>query len=415
MSSLLKKVTIILLILVLVATFGFGCGKKGEERTTITIGCMADLTGVASSAIKPIAEVFVDTARYYNDQDLIPGVKINAIVYDTHFDAARIVPGYDWLRGKGAEIIVVVMAQDAEMLKSFAERNKCVIVSSSGSPGLVEPPGWVFLTSTFSRYPTFALLKWISEHDWDYSNGIPKLGIASWPTLTDLDKVDAMKAYAQAHPDKFEFVDGLLLPTGTMDFQSAVRKLKDCDYISSQSPQGAYFWRDYLAAGYHKAKVLDPDGSMSSALPFFTAMNGWGPLDGAVWGMSCLSWADRDKSPLVQRMYDMLLRYRTGGKDISNYADNQAYEGAGASFVAVPFDILDRAVNEVGAQNFNGQAYYDAAIKYKTDGPIWENYPVNGYSETKRTLMDYTALWRINAAEESFKWAGEWLPIMLAP
>ena len=131
--------------------------------------------------------------------------------------------------------------------------------------------------------------------------------------------------------------------------------------------------------------------------------------------MSCLSWADRDKSPLVQRMYDMLLRYRTGGKDISNYADNQAYEGAGASFVAVPFDILDRAVNEVGAQNFNGQAYYDAAIKYKTDGPIWENYPVNGYSETKRTLMDYTALWRINAAEESFKWAGEWLPIMLAP
>lgn len=411
----MKKVMIVLSVFVLMATFGFGCDKEDGGKVTITIGCLADLTGAGASAIKPIAEVFVDTARYYNDEDLIPGVKIRAVVYDTRLDAARVIPGFDWLRSKGAEVIVVVMAQDAEILKSFAQRNKIVIISSSGSADVVEPPGWVFLTSSFSRYPTFTLLKWISENHWDYNKGIPKLGVASWPTVTDIDKVAAMKAYAQAHPDKFEFVDGILLPYGAMDFQSAVRKLKDCDFIQSQLPQGAYLWRDYLAAGYSKAKVFDPDGSMSSALPFFAAMNGWGPLDGAIYGMSCLSWADRDRSPLVQRMYDMLLRYRTGGGDISNYVDNQAYEGAGSSFVAVPFDILDRAVREVGAGNFNGQAYYEATIKYKTDGPIWENYPVNGYSETKRTLMDYTALWTINAAEKSFTWTGKWLPLILEP
>jgi hypothetical protein len=73
------------------------------------------------------------------------------------------------------------------------------------------------------------------------------------------------------------------------------------------------------------------------------------------------------------------------------------------------FDILTAAVAKVGAENFNGQAYYDAAVKYKTVGPMWEGYPQWGFSETKRWLVDDFLLYKLDAKTESLVRIGDWL------
>jgi hypothetical protein len=413
MKNFAKRVTIVLLGLVLVATLGvgFGCGGGGGGgEVTIKIGLMTDLTGAASPSLRPIVDAFVDTARYYNDEKLIPGVKIKLSTWDTHFDTARVIPGYDWLKSQGVKVISLVLATDAAIVRPFAERDKISAICSGATPDIENPPGWLFSTAGFSERGWNTMLKWVWDNEWDHGKGPAKIGYGGWNTQIDHEHVEGIKNYAAAHPDQFTYVPCALSPAGTADFTSVAATLKDCDYLSGSAPHEAYLVRDYLATGQTKAKLLDANGSLCANLAFMVKMNGWQCMDGAISMMLCLGLDERDISPLTQRMYDMLLKYRTGGGDLSKYADYLIYEAAGASTTAVVFDILDRCIKEVGAENVSSQAYYNEAIKYQADDELWKNYPVMGFSQTSRVMGQFYAIWKVNAAEQSYRWIGEWVP-----
>jgi hypothetical protein len=54
MRGLLRKATLVVLVLALVATFSFGCGQKGGGgKVRVTIGLLTDMTGPASSLLRP--------------------------------------------------------------------------------------------------------------------------------------------------------------------------------------------------------------------------------------------------------------------------------------------------------------------------------------------------------------------------
>jgi hypothetical protein len=94
-----KRAMALLLALALVTTLGWGCGGgKAVGKVTITIGEITDFTGPAAPAVTTIHYAREDVARYYNEKGLIPGVKIKLASWDTHYDASREVPGYDWVR-----------------------------------------------------------------------------------------------------------------------------------------------------------------------------------------------------------------------------------------------------------------------------------------------------------------------------
>jgi hypothetical protein len=185
--------------------------------------------------------------------------------------------------------------------------------------------------------------------------------------------------------------------------------------LSGSGPHVAYLVRDYLATGQAKAKLLDCDGSLAASLALMVKMSGWQSIDGAISMMQCLGLEQRAISPLIQPMYDMLLKYRTGSGDLSKYADYLIYAAAGASATAVAFDILERCIKEVGVENFSSQAFYDAAIKYKTDGELRKSYPIMGFGQTRRHLGQFFAIWKVNAAEQSFRWIGEWVQSRVEP
>jgi hypothetical protein len=72
---------------------------------------------------------------------------------------------------------------------------------------------------------------------------------------------------------------------------------------------------------------------------------------------------------------------------------------------------LQQAVKNVGAENFNGQAYYDAAINYETTSSMWAGCPEFNFSETRRKLMDHSLITAYKSGDvKDYVTISDWLP-----
>ncbi len=88
------------------------------------------------------------------------------------------------------------------------------------------------------------------------------------------------------------------------------------------------------------------------------------------------------------------------------------YAGGLQNLISV-FQILQQAIEKVGAQEFDSQAFHDAAMHYKTEGALFEGYPQWSFSETKRYLVDHVAISEFSAEAGNFVWNGDWVPLLL--
>lgn len=412
MRRLLSKATVILLVLVLVGTLGLSCGGGGGGgEKTITIGFMSDLTGYTSGAVYNIYYGFQDMVRYYNDEGLIPGMKLNLVTWDTNFSAARTVPGYDWLKDKGADLIVTVLGQDGDALKSFADRDKFPLFSFTTTTNMIEPPGWVFTFSCRNELEIVTLLKWISEEQWDYSQGIPKVGFLGMSEPLNIGIEKGMREYCQAHPDKLDYVRGILVPTSQTTFIGEVPQLKDCDYICAYSLAGISFIRDYRDRGYSRAKFLDP-----SSFPSFQGLVldnlGWEPIDGMLSATSSLTWTETEPHAMQDLARQLLDRYRHSQAQ-GLIRQGTGYFAAGVISGSAMLTIVNNAIEAVGgAENLSSQAIYDAAVAYKTGGTLWQGFPEWGFGQTKRYLYDDAMIYEWSAAEEDIVRVQDWIPLI---
>ena len=97
MTRISTKLGVILLaILLVIVPLAVGCGGDDDEETvkttsengeisdtvTITIGNLTDKTGPIANALAVIDMALEDMARYFNEQNLIPGVALEVIHYD---------------------------------------------------------------------------------------------------------------------------------------------------------------------------------------------------------------------------------------------------------------------------------------------------------------------------------------------
>ncbi|MBL7119076.1 MAG: ABC transporter substrate-binding protein [Dehalococcoidia bacterium] len=393
-----------LLVLALVTVLGLSCGDEEEgEKVTIVIGQVTDLTGAASVAVIPLHYVLTDIIDYYNEKGLIPGVKLKLVTYDTHYDPARVIPGYEWCRERGAEVIVVWIATDAEPLRPFGERDKVVIATSSTTPYLMEPPGWAFGFGASYGGQTKTLLKWISEEDWDYSQGIPELGFVGWRVPAAVDQEKAISEYCQAHSEKFDYVGGRLPPPGTMRFTAEVEQLKDCDYIVIYTTSIPYFIRDFQVREFEATFLAD--SSAGSFQGWVVDMVGWEDVDGFLSLEICRMWGE--PYPNVELAEELLYKYHPAKADEIVYAGS-SYVGAFSNMLPL-FQILEKAIEEVGADNFDGQAFYNAAENFEVQ---YEGYPKWFFTETRRYLMGHGAIYEWSAEAEDRARVSDWLPLI---
>jgi hypothetical protein len=346
-------------------------------------------------------------ARYYNDENLIPGATVKMIFYDTKFDASRYIPGYDWCKSKGTDVIITILPDVAQVFKPFAERDKIAIVSLSGIKELLEPPGWVFGVSGSLNEGSKTLLKWVRENDWK-GQGIPKIGVVGWTTAQSQDVGNTVEAYLCDHPGLYQYVARYSALPGTMDWRTQAERLKDCDYIACVSgTMLGYFLRDLRSFG-SDATIIDCLASMGSYRTFYSDMVGWEALDGCYPTANSFYWTDSD--PIVDLAKTVVHRYHSSSEAEEIIASGNGYVGPAAMLVAI-LEILQQAVEKVGAENFNDQAYSDAAINYKTTSSIWKNYLEFSFSQTRRMLMDQCVITGFKAGDvKDYVTLTGWLP-----
>ena len=376
------------------------------DEVTITIGALSDLTGVASSAFEYLNASFKDLAEYFNEEILPPGVKIEILHYDSQNDPAKDLPGYEWLKEHGADLIFSAEGSAAVTMRPRVDRDEMVMfVATAGEEALV-PPGYIFTASGLPEVEAYTYMKWIAENDWDYqTKGPAKIGGASWADAYSTSLFDAMKAYCKAHPDQFEWIDGYLIPFGTFTWAPEVEGLKDCDYVFPPVIMTS-FVKEYRTAGY-TAKMM-VGGVQSAFMKAVYDAKLWDELDGSLFLQTAKWWGDEGEH--INLTEELLYANHPN--------DAEEIKQAGSGYVAMQswypyFDMIARTVERVGAENFNSQALYDTAISYSLTVDGIEHV---SFDETKRAGPNYFRMYRMSAEEEAVVVADpEWLPAVREP
>jgi len=405
-----KISVVFLLILVLLIPLSLSCGERDEPGVvTITIGEITDLTGPGSPAVITLHYCLQDMISYYNDEGLIPGVRLKMVAWDNRYDPSREVLGYDWAKGKGAKVIVVIIPQSGVMLKPYADRDRMPIVALSTHRDTLHPPGWVFNMSNSADMHLKTLLKWISEEHWNYAQEgrVFKFGLAGWSEPQILAIKKAIEEYVQDNPGQVDFVGSYIVPFGTMMWGHEVDALKGCDYICVMGYPMGSFMKRFQEKGYN-ATFIDPSAGAASYRGFLVDMLGYGALDGTLTSNSAPFWSD--KTPITDLARELLQRYRPQQAEDVIYA-GLAYVG-GVHNLLNTFQILANAIEAVGPENFSGQAFYDAAITYKTSGTLWEEYPQWEFTETKRYLVNDVIISEFSAEAKDLVNLSGWLPLI---
>jgi len=209
-NSVFVVLAVVLLIVSLFAacngeetvTPGNGTNGNGEE-VVITIGNLTDQTGVAAQAIAIIDTALDDIVEYYNDNNIIPGVRLRVVEYDTQYDSAKAIPGYQKLKSDGADFIWTPVTLAVPVLKPRLDKDKYVVFTATANMEEEElNGGYVFSMGITPRYEAYTLLEWIAENDEDFPTGRPaKIGGAAWDDGYNNLLFAGAKEYADAHPD----------------------------------------------------------------------------------------------------------------------------------------------------------------------------------------------------------------------
>lgn len=409
MNSKWKLILCAILVVAVLGILAAGCGKEAveeEETTTIVVGNLTDLTGPAASSLVDINSAIDDLVEYINEEDpLAANVKLKVVSYDTQYDTSRFLPGYEWLKEKGAKLLMSPLSSCGEALKDRLEQDKIPLIQLAASYAQIEPPGWIFCVNLPNEYNTAALAQYLAQN-WTGAGKV-KMGSVGWSHAYGKTTDAGARLYAEAHPDQVEWVGSYLSPYGTVVWSTEVEALKDADYIFICAPgvAPAGFMTEYRGRGYDG--VFVGTDSMSSYVKTYADRVTWAGLDGTVTAQA-MGWYDRDSD--VVDLANQLLDANHAPADAAKMRYNISYIG-GFQQHYFGFAILREAVKRVGAEAFDGQAFYDTALDYTLQ---LRGYPDLGFTTLRYTPSD-TTLYRWSAADENLVKLTDWIPGVEVP
>ena len=374
------------------------------EDVKITIGNVSDMTGPASNSLILVNQAMDDLVRYFNDENLIPGVELDIEHYDGQYNPANDKPGYEWLKERGADLIFAGLPNTPVTLKPFLEEDEMMCFSSTAATEVIDPPGWVFTMNAPTGAYAKTLLKWIAENDWDWeTNGPAKVGGAGWygPYWQELG--EGAEQYCEEHPEQFTWI-GAQLNNYQQMWDTEVAALKDADYVFPPGAGMMSFIPAYRNSGA-TAKFIGND----SHAPFFNyaaQAAGWDALDGWIFAMPNRWWNEDAEIPNLAA--DLIEAYHPG-----KYED---FKGGGSSYIGPigqfygPFMMVKETVERVGAENFTSQALYETATSFSMAYGESEEW---NFTDTKRTPWNSLGIYKLSAAEQDLVRADpEWQPIV---
>ena len=356
------RLTILLLLLPAVLTMSFvGCQQMevAEEETDkgeIVIGILDDLSGPASDNMLPRMEGTIDCIRYLNEENQgVLGHPIRAVVIDYKMDHALMRDGWSELKEEGAVLIISTLAGQLAFLQEACQTDRIPTVCGGGSfdQNFPKEPSYLFSSAPTRADSSVRPFCDCIEKDWaekgEYGN--PRIGFA-FVTFGNIAKMFGKAAKMYTEERGWEYV---LTPTSLVpkDVSSQVLKMEEfeCDYVLIQgtSDHGIAFLKEFDRQDFHPG-IFGP----TSAIGTRETWNAVGErLVGAICWHQCVIWEETDV-PLVALVHELNARWHPKVTE-----RHYAYLRAFSDFLVLS-EALERAINEAGYENLDGEAMKEA-------------------------------------------------------
>jgi ABC-type branched-subunit amino acid transport system substrate-binding protein len=358
----------LILLLVALPTLA-ACGDDDEDKTpmaeekSITIGGTLCLTGPAAAVTGPGLQPLLETIRYINEvEGGIDGIKIRFVWADDKYDPATAAIAYKRLRDRDHPILwwSHSSADIVAGAKDIFERDRTpMIVTFAFDPELLRETEMIFCWLFNHANNLTGLVSWILQ-DWEASGkvGRPKLGYLHW----DMPHGNAplnigIARWAEEHG--VDFVSRTYQPM-PLDLRPHLLALRDegADYVflSGTMPEWVVLVRDGRAAGlWDEMKfIIDQSGE---AYTMFLPVVGE-DAEGLYQIANSEPWS---AGPEVAKAHRVEAQIREWAGHSPTRLDG-----------AVPLKpiltaVVRQAVADVGYENLNGEAMYNAMLK---TGPI---------------------------------------------
>lgn len=386
-------------------------GKPEVTELTIKLGNITDKTGVAAQALINVDQALKDNIRYFEDMGLMPeGVTIDLIEYDTQYDPSKFIPAYEWLKEKGADIIITSVPGSGEVLQQQLNEDEQLFFTFVPSPSLFEPPGYLFSVNVISSVVSmYTILDWLSKNDPNFPTDRPaRLGGMGMQDAYVQNWIKALENYCDVYPE-WELEEAIVVDWTTMTFAPEVNALKDCDYIIPPSTGFALpnFMREYRQAG-HDATFLGNDAHLA----YYGLMKdgaGWEVMDGMYY---CVPWTwytdDTEQIDIINYVFD---NYHTETEVGTLLWSGGAYRGGFTQWYGMLL-LIQNFLEENGLGAFGNQNFYEylQSASITIDGNFWD------YSETDRQSWNSITMYQADAASEDIvRAASGWFPVIFEP
>jgi len=355
MSKKLAKATFLTLLCMLLVTIPIlmacGSGNGGAmARPEIRYGWLWDFTGRAAVGTTGTLQGMKDYIRMVEESEPLP-LRINIITYDGRSDASRLMPGYMWLKGQGADIMSAA-PHDVEALRSRFEQDKMPFFSLPNQMSTIDSQ---WLTSLFGppESQIEVIMQYI-EDDWGEQYPTkPKVafvGLAGIPFYTA--QLTMTMKMIDENPTKFEWIGSQMAPVTTTAWASEILKIKGADYVitAMSGPPCASFMMESKQRG-HTGTFIGP---MESYLAFWLLMKSAvseDTLDGIMTGHWTVWWSD--DSPLMKEIKHYAAKYHPDESKLwEMHQGTGQFNGWLAGMILV--DAVKRAAARVGAENVTG-------------------------------------------------------------
>ncbi len=374
-----------------------------DEPVVITIGNLTDQTGPGAHGLSYVDRALNDVAEYYNDNELIPGVNLKVISYDTQYDASKAVTGYEKLKSDGADFLWTALPLMIPILKTHLDMDELVAFTATANIEDDElQGGYLFSMGITPKNEAYTLLDWIAKNDENFPRDRPaKVGGAAWNDGYNNLLFKAAKEYCKAHPQIYEW-DTEFLTDVKFSWKTEAEQLANCDYVFIPAIPHLFI-KDFCNTGA-EAVFLGSDVPLAF-LREIGDMDLWNDIDGSLFIRSS-RWYN-ETGPMINIVNQLLNDNYSDGKAAEIREQGTPYLGVRQNYLML--DIVKKAVEEVGAQNFDSQALYDAAVSWEYE---YEDIPgFHSFTQSERITSHYYAVYEAKGEEQDiFRLHEEWLP-----
>jgi len=366
----------------------------------ITAGVILDITGPLAMCGQPNYVAIKDTFQDANDRNLIPGIKLKTVVYDTKYNAAKTAPAYHYCKSKGAEVIFAIYLQDVEAVKPLAEEDEIPVVAYNSSVLTTKLPSWTFSQTPLVEDIARSSIQWIVDN-WDYKKEgrPPNIATIAWDNALGNTYVSGAESYAKgpAVKGKVNWVGKIIVPPRTVDYVQPARTINEwkTDWLAVGCiPPATIPLMKLRKANNYQFKMLW--GDWSQVMWGFVKARAGDAVPGTYWMSTFGWWNQPDRG--IKRAWKMMHKYRKK-EEIQKLRMDQGVEYLIGVVVAdAVVEAVKMAAAKVGKDKVNGKVIYEQLqqLRLDTQGLV----SLMTFSKTKRTGCDLVRVYKMGADSE---------------